>query len=66
MAMKEKGKASQAAQNRNDAVKSDLCLVKAGFKRGEASKIISEGPGRGIYFARSICAWAAMFMSDGK
>nr|CCA22867.1 AlNc14C171G8000 [Albugo laibachii Nc14] len=65
-AMKEKRKASQAVQNRNDAVKSYLCLVKAGFKRGEASKIIAEGAGRGIYFARSICAWAAMFMNDGQ
>nr|CCA21922.1 AlNc14C138G7153 [Albugo laibachii Nc14] len=55
-AMKERGKASQAAQNRNDTVKSYLCLVKAGFKREEASEIIAEGAGRGIYFARTICA----------
>nr|CCA24077.1 AlNc14C221G9103 [Albugo laibachii Nc14] len=64
--MTEKGKASQAAQNRNDAVTSYFCLVQAGFKRGEASKLIVEGAGRGIYFARSICGWAAMLMNDGQ
>nr|CCA20644.1 AlNc14C99G5990 [Albugo laibachii Nc14] len=42
-AMKEKGKASQAAQNRNDAVNSYLCLVKAGFKRGEATMFMNDG-----------------------
>nr|CCA14709.1 AlNc14C5G765 [Albugo laibachii Nc14] len=61
-----KGKASQPAQNRNNAVKSYLCLLKAAFERGEASRSIVEGAGRGIYFARSICAWAAMFMNGGQ
>nr|CCA20402.1 AlNc14C93G5766 [Albugo laibachii Nc14] len=65
-AMEEEGKDSQAAQNRYDAVTSYLCLVKAGFKREEASKLIAEGAGRGIYFARSIGAWAAMFLNDGE